>query len=114
MNDCQVARRLGIPRTTIRDWRQGKVGYPAAHTVCPRCWRPSRRAIQFTDPDYAELLGLYLGDGHIVRTGRADRLRLFLDTRYKRIIRTQRSCSSAALRRIELGNFAPARGVRPS
>jgi hypothetical protein len=29
---------------------------------------------------------LYLGDGHIVRTGRSDRLRLFLDTRYTRII----------------------------
>jgi hypothetical protein len=31
-------------------------------------------------------LGLYLGDGHIVRTGRSDRLRLFLDTRYSQII----------------------------
>ena len=39
----------------------------------------------FTKEDYAELLGLYLGDGHIVRTGRSDRLRLFLDTRYEGI-----------------------------
>ena len=29
---------------------------------------------------------LYLGDGHIVRTRRSDRLRLFLDTRYTQII----------------------------
>jgi hypothetical protein len=44
------------------------------------------RPFGFTDSDYAELLALYLGDGHIVRTGRADRLRLFLDSRYDRIV----------------------------
>ena len=31
---------------------------------CPRCWRPMRR-LAFSAADYAELLGLYLGDGHI-------------------------------------------------
>lgn len=44
------------------------------------------RPFGFTGADYAELLGLYLGDGHMVRTGRADRLRLFLDARYPRIV----------------------------
>jgi hypothetical protein len=33
-----------------------------------------------------EVLGLYLGDGHIARTGRSDRLRLFLDSSYGRIV----------------------------
>jgi hypothetical protein len=45
----------------------------------------------FTDADYAELLGLYLGDGHIVRTGRSDRFRLFLDTRYSGIVSEARA-----------------------
>ena len=84
-NDCDVGRRLGIPRTTVRDWRHAKRRSPPGPT-CPRCWRPSRRPIAFSPADYSELLALYLGDGHIVRTGRSDRLRIFLDTRYGEII----------------------------
>lgn len=71
----------GGPRTSRRP-------RPALVLVC---WRPSRRRIVFTDEDYAELLALYLGDGHIVRTGRSDRFRLFLDTRYSQIISDARS-----------------------
>ncbi len=85
-NDCEVGRRLGIPRTTVRDWRRPTYTPKPATAICPRCWRPSWRRIGFTEPDYSELLGLYLGDGHIVRTGRSDRLRLFLDSRYAEII----------------------------
>ena len=86
-NDCQVARRLGLARTTVRDWRRAK-DEPSEliGVICPRCWRPSRKPILFTVADYAELLGLYLGDGYIVRTGRSDRLRIFLDTRYGQIV----------------------------
>jgi len=84
-NDCDVGRRLGIPRTTVRDWRHAKRRSPPGPT-CLRCWRPSRRPIAFSPADYSELLALYLGDGHIVRTGRSDRLRIFLDTRYGEII----------------------------
>jgi hypothetical protein len=76
---------LNVPRTTVRDWRYAR-NVPRSVNACPRCWRPSRRPIVFSEPDYAELLGLYLGDGHIVRTSRSDRLRIFLDTRYGGII----------------------------
>jgi hypothetical protein len=48
---------------------------------CLRCWQPAR-PIDFADWDYAELLGLYLGDGHITLEPRTQRLRLFLDSRY--------------------------------
>lgn len=54
-----------------------------------RCVRVAgaRRAVRSpTAADYSELLALYLGDGYIVRMGRSDRLRLFLDTRYQRIV----------------------------
>jgi Homeodomain-like domain/LAGLIDADG-like domain len=86
LNDCEVARVLGLPRTTVRDWRRPTYEAKTASVICPRCWRAVRRRITFTDADYAELLGLYLGDGHIVRTGRSDRLRVFLDARYVEIV----------------------------
>jgi hypothetical protein len=66
LNDCEVSRRLGIPRRTIRDWR-----------ALPRrpfetCWRRwgTTSAVRFSADDYAELLGLYLGDGHITELAR--------------------------------------------
>ena len=36
--------------------------------------------------DYAELLGLYLGDGHITEMPRTQRLRIFLDSRHARVV----------------------------
>ena len=86
-NDCQVARALGLPRTTVRDWRRGlHVERPKAGLhPCPRCWRPARPVIA-TPYDYAELLGLYLGDGCIVPAGRVERLRLSLDAKYAGIV----------------------------
>lgn len=86
LNDCAVSRRLGIPRSTVRDWRRPTYVRKTATMVCPRCWRQVLRPFHFADADYAELFGLYLGDGHIVRTGRADRFRLFLDARYPTIV----------------------------
>jgi hypothetical protein len=91
LNDCEVARRLDLPRTTVRDWRRPTYSPKTGAGICPRCWRAARRRIVFTDADYAELLGLYLGDGHIVRSGRSDRFRLFLDTRYSGIISDARA-----------------------
>ena len=48
----------------------------------------------FSDSDYAELLGLYLGDGHVVRAERTYRLRLFLDSAYPGIIDRSRALLS--------------------
>jgi hypothetical protein len=87
VNDCEVARRLGIARTTVRDWRRpryvpdnGRAAQP-----CPRCWRTSGPITASAD-DYAELLGLYLGDGHITQMARTQRLRIFLDASYPTIV----------------------------
>jgi hypothetical protein len=91
VNDCEVARRLQVPRSTVRDWRRPSYVLKAGSGICPRCWRTCRRRIVLTDQDYAELLGLYLGDGHIVRTGRSDLLRIFLDTRYSQIVSDTRT-----------------------
>jgi hypothetical protein len=83
VNDCEVARRLGIARTTVRDWRRPR--YFSRSVTCPRCG-DRLRPLAFSDPDYAELLGLYLGDGHISRLARTQSLRISLDARYPTIV----------------------------
>jgi hypothetical protein len=65
----------------------------------------------FTEPDYAELLGLYLGDGHIVRTGRSDRLRLFLDTRYDGITADAQSLLERCFSGHGVGRFRTRKGT---
>jgi hypothetical protein len=86
VNDCEVARRLGVARGTVRDWRKPRyVRKVVDVAACPRCWHACK-PIRFTAGDYAELLGLYLGDGCISATGRAYRLRIFLDAAYLGII----------------------------
>ena len=56
-----IARRLGIPRATVRGWLN----------PTPRTPRPPRIADLSALPPaaYAYLLGLYLGDGHVVVDG---------------------------------------------
>ena len=82
-NDCEVSRRLGIPRRTIMDWRrpryESKRQYPSE--TCPRCWSPAK-PMRFVGGDYPHLLGIYLGDGCISEHARTFRLRVSLDSRY--------------------------------
>ncbi|UJA19809.1 hypothetical protein HJD18_06025 [Thermoleophilia bacterium SCSIO 60948] len=61
---------------------------------CPRCWASSK-PIRFGPADYAQLLGLYLGDGCISRQGRTFRLRIALDAAYPEIV----SATAELLRR---------------
>jgi hypothetical protein len=86
LNDCEVARRIGVPRSTVREWRQPRYQLKSPRNLCPRCWRRTKM-VRFTSKDYAELLGLYLGDGCISNQGRTARLRIFLDAAYPDIIR---------------------------
>jgi hypothetical protein len=85
LNDCEIARRLDLPRTTIRDWRNPPYVRRGPPARCPRCGGGSRPIVLDPEP-YAELLGLYLGDGHITKMARADRLRLFLDAKYPVVV----------------------------
>ncbi len=81
LNPCQVARRTGIPRSTIRDWlRSGAPGGKYGRT------RALYDLDQLPRPAYAYLLGIYLGDGHISQLPRTFRLRVSMDSRYPRII----------------------------
>jgi Homeodomain-like domain/LAGLIDADG-like domain len=82
INDCEIARRTGVPRTAVRDIRHTA---PTGRPACPRCWR-LMKPIAPTPESYAELLGLYLGDGCISSMGRTHRLRIALDSGYPRIV----------------------------
>ena len=74
-----MAAALGLPRTTVRDWRRQAARPPRTPVrPCPRCGRGCPRFV-FTSADYAELLGLYLGDGHICVARRTYRLRVSMD-----------------------------------
>lgn len=84
LNDCEISRRLGIPRGTVRDWRRPRYVKKTPEGVCPRCWRAAK-PMRFTAGDYAELLGLYLGDGCISDGPRTQRLRIHLDAKYVRM-----------------------------
>lgn len=96
LNDCEISRQTGIPRRTVRDMRvyreaprRRNGGLAVLTETCPRCWRWAR-PMRFTDDDYAELLGLYLGDGSISTHPRTHRLRIILDAKYPRIIEDAR------------------------
>jgi len=67
VNDCEIGRRLGIPRGTVRDWR---VGLDAGSGGRTKEWSGRRTSSCFRceggwvdEEAYAYLLGIYLGDG---------------------------------------------------
>jgi hypothetical protein len=83
VTDREIAGRLGVPRSTVRDLRRR-----APRTTvcsCPRCWQPTR-PLDIASDRYAYLLGLYLGDGCIQPTGRTYSLRLSLDAKYPGVV----------------------------
>ena len=82
-SQAETARLTGIPRSTIRTWlARGAVG--SSEVTCPLCGHINRVS---TLPEYAYLLGLYLGDGCISLHARgAYKLRITLDRRYPGII----------------------------
>ncbi|WP_432747314.1 transcriptional regulator [Streptomyces sp. JH002] len=84
---AEIGRLLDIPSGTIGYWVRLD-GLPSAaparpaHRPCPRC--------DDSDLDhaaYAYLLGLYLGDGHITRSGRTYVLRIACGTAWPGLIR---------------------------
>lgn len=91
VNDCEIGRRLGIPRGTIRDWRVGLEIESGGRT---KDWTSRRSASCFRcdggyvdEQAYAYLLGMYLGDGCLSLHRRGVyRLRIACDLKYPDII----------------------------
>ena len=91
VNDCEVGRRLGIPRGTIREWRVGLAANSLGRTKYAsvdqrsRCFRCDGGEVD--QKAYAFLLGAYLGDGCLSSLPRGVyRLRIACDQKYIGII----------------------------
>jgi hypothetical protein len=92
---AEIARRTGIPRSTIRYWLAKGPAYPRRPAgPCNPCAYISC----VPQGPYAYLLGLYLGDGclSLVRGG-VYRLRITLDKKYPQIIDECRSAAALVL-----------------
>lgn len=92
-NASAVARQLGIPRSTVRDWRN-KPQIASRHTRESECGVVHDFSV-LPPAAYSYVLGLYLGDGNISRTRRVWRLRITLDKKYPPII--NRCCYAIGL-----------------
>jgi len=85
-NDCEVSRRTGIPRSTVRAWRVGLVPVKQLRERCLACGQEAHDFDVLPD-EYAYLLGMYLGDGHIATYPRGVFcLRIYLDSSYPVIV----------------------------
>jgi hypothetical protein len=89
LNNCEIARRTGIPRGTIRDWLLGRE--PKTQRLklngCPNCGHDLHDPAKLPQAAYAYLLGMYLGDGTISKAARGVfRLRIFQDMKYPAVI----------------------------
>jgi hypothetical protein len=77
----EAARALGIPRSTVRDWSYG------CRTTLRRADCSIHELSSLQTPEYAYLLGIYLGDGCISPCPRGVwRLRVTLDSIYPGIV----------------------------
>jgi hypothetical protein len=86
MGRNEIARRTGIPPTTVLRWLHGqppRFARPQAAT-CVTCGHPVHDAIDASS--YSHLLGLYLGDGHLATFPRTLCLRIYLDRAYPGIV----------------------------
>lgn len=86
VNDCAIARQLGVPRGTIKDWRcRPQIRRRLSNTSSSTCG-VDHDFSQLPAAAYCYVLGLYLGDGCISRSGRVWHLRVTLDKKYPTII----------------------------
>jgi len=93
LNDCEIARRTGIPRGTIRCWRIGRVPKfdrepRDGGRIGRRCAVCGGQPLALPQLAYTYLLGLYLGDGCLAAHPRdVYRLRISCANAYPELIR---------------------------
>lgn len=93
----EIWRPLELPRDTVSEWLYGRRAllrseHPPEHSRCPRC--TPTPGIPADIPSYVYLLGLYLGDGHLVTSARVPVLRIFCADAWPGLIG---SCTQAML-----------------
>ena len=93
----RICKELDLPRSTVAHWLYGErarrwMENPPEPARCPRC-----RPIPGSPDDqasYSYLLGLYLGDGHLVTTAKVPVLRIYCADAWPGLIE---ECESAML-----------------
>jgi Homeodomain-like domain len=87
-SDYEIARRTGIPRSTVVNWRRGKIPQHPEESgpVCGQCGGSEHDFPALPASAYAYLLGQYLGDGTVCRVGKSLCLRIASDAQYEGII----------------------------
>src|SRR5689334_5144942 len=73
-NHCQISRETGIPRKTVQMWASGRTPRRQRQATCLRCGPDRYAYLPHAARAYAYLLGLYLGDGCLLRHPRVHRL----------------------------------------
>lgn len=84
VNDCAIARQMGVPRSTVRDWRRRP--QVRARLLSGAICGVGHDFSALPAAPYCYLLGLYLGDGCISRSRRVWHLRITLDEKYPKIV----------------------------
>jgi hypothetical protein len=89
--DREIAVLTGVPVNTIRKWRNHWLPLRTARRLrlvpaCPDCGYEPHDFASLPHDTYAYLLGVYLGDGHVRRTGGSWHFRIVLDAIYPGII----------------------------
>jgi len=81
LSDYEVARRLGVPRSNVMNWRKRATPRRRGGRTRPDHYVPA-------DPEqYAYLLGCYLGDGHLWHSSANSwRLGIYCDSAYPAIL----------------------------
>jgi hypothetical protein len=97
LSDYEVGRRTGLPRSTVWNWRRGKLPQHPARPgpTCLRCGDSDHDFAELPPAPYAYLLGQYLGDGNVCRSGTSLCLRISSDAQYTRIIDECRNAITA-------------------
>jgi hypothetical protein len=82
----EICQQLQLSRNTVAYWlyRRRERAADVRDEHCPFCDRPPRGVDD--PPAYAYLLGQYLGDGHLLTTGRVPLLTVACDLRYPGLI----------------------------
>ena len=86
LNHSQIAKRVGVSRSTVRGWLAGRTpNFERTPVTCTVC---RGDPLHLPQGSYTYLLGLYLGDGSIVLQRRGVyRLRITCANRYPELIR---------------------------
>jgi Homeodomain-like domain len=104
LSTSEIARRLGVPRATVRDWLAGRLprGFHGEAVGCPACG--GLHDVGVLPPAYVYLLGMYLGDGCLSEHRRGVfKLRISLDVRYPGIADECERAIAAVMPRNRIG-----------